>query len=143
VLVRPPAILGAGETSVWNTLRPAEIRDRESERHAVPERTFAWVHVDDLATLTADVATGRIATSTEAASGPVDGGCTAVNVTGEPATARDYHQTVTTALGVEPVWDEAPSWTDAFLAERAQAWGWSPTVTLGEALKEIDHGLRA
>ena len=27
VLVRPPAIMGAGDTSVWNTLRPQEIRD--------------------------------------------------------------------------------------------------------------------
>ena len=30
VLLRPPAILGAGETSVWNTLRPAQVRDDES-----------------------------------------------------------------------------------------------------------------
>ena len=28
VLVRPPAILGAGETSVWNTLRPRAMRRR-------------------------------------------------------------------------------------------------------------------
>jgi nucleoside-diphosphate-sugar epimerase len=27
VLVRPPAIMGAGDTSVWNTLRPRAIRD--------------------------------------------------------------------------------------------------------------------
>ena len=38
VLVRPPAILGAGETSVWNTLRPRGMREDEGRRHAVPER---------------------------------------------------------------------------------------------------------
>ena len=34
VLVRPPAILGPGESSVWNTLRPAEIRDDQAVRDA-------------------------------------------------------------------------------------------------------------
>src|SRR3712207_1436883 len=52
VLVRPPAILGAGETSVWNTLRPREVR--RGERRANPAQTWAWVHVDDLAALIAD-----------------------------------------------------------------------------------------
>jgi len=65
VLVRPPAILGAGETSVWNTLRPAAIRDDERARHAVPEQTFPWVHVDDLAAFAADVATGRVPTAAD------------------------------------------------------------------------------
>ena len=37
VLVRPPAILGSGETSIWNTLRPAEMRD--DERAATPYPT--------------------------------------------------------------------------------------------------------
>ena len=61
VLLRPPAILGAGETSVWNSVRPAQVRDDEDARHAVPEQSFAWVHVDDLAALAADVATGAVA----------------------------------------------------------------------------------
>ncbi len=142
VLVRPPAILGAGETSVWNTLRPSEIRDQESERHANPDQTFPWVHVADLVTLTVDVATGRIPLAADAAQGPVEGRCTAVNVTGERATVRDYHETVTAALGVEPVWDDGPAWTADFLADRARAWGWSPTVGLAAALAEIDEGLR-
>jgi nucleoside-diphosphate-sugar epimerase len=142
VIVRPPAILGSGETSVWNTLRPAEIREDEPERHAVPERTFAWVHVDDLAALAADVAVGAVPTSTDPEAGPVEGACTAVNVAGEPATARDYYETVTGALGVEPVWDDAPAWTGELEARRASAWGWSPTVGLAQALAEIDAGLR-
>jgi nucleoside-diphosphate-sugar epimerase len=144
VLVRPPAILGPGETSVWNTLRPSDIRDDEAERHAVPDQTFAWVHLDDLAALIADVATGRVKASADPETGPVEGGCTAVNVAGdEKATIRDYYETVTKPLGIEPIWDDEPAWTGEILAGRARGWGWSPKVTLGQALAEIDEGLRA
>ena len=142
VLLRPPAILGAGETSVWNSLRPAAIRDDERARHAVPGQTFAWVHVDDLAAFAADLASGRVATSTDPATGPVAGACTPVNVAAGPATVRDYYETVTGALGVEPVWDDAPAWTGRILAGRAHGWGWTPTVDLATALAEIDAGLR-
>jgi nucleoside-diphosphate-sugar epimerase len=142
VLLRPPAILGAGSTSVWNSLRPAAIRDDERARHAVPQQTFAWVHVDDLAAFAADIASGRVATSTDPAAGPVPGACTAVNVAAGPATLRDYYETVTGALGLEPVWEDAPAWTGQILADRARAWGWTPTVDLTRALREIDAGLR-
>ena len=142
VLVRPPAILGAGATSVWNTLRPGEIRDDPDARHAIADQTFAWVHVDDLAALVADVATGRVATSPDPEKGPVEGACTAVNVASAPATVRDYHETVTGALGVDPVWDDGPAWTGQLLADRAHEWGWAPTVNLSQALAEIDEGLR-
>jgi nucleoside-diphosphate-sugar epimerase len=142
VLLRPPAILGRGESSIWNTLRPADIRDDEEARRAVPHQSFAWVHVDDLTTLAADVASGRVADSTDPEKGPVEGGCTAVNVAAEAATARDYYETVTRALGLEPEWVDAPAWTGRLVAERAHAWGWAPTVDLARALKEIEEGLR-
>ena len=142
VVVRPPAILGPGETSVWNTLRPTEIRDDEQARHAVPAKTFAWVHVDDLAALIADVASGRVRTSTDPGIGPVAGASTVVNVAAGPATTRDYYEIVTGALGLEPVWDDAPAWTGRVLADRARAWGWAPTVDLDRALAEIDEGVR-
>lgn len=143
VLVRPPAILGAGETSVWNTLRPAAIRDDESARRTNPDQTFPWVHVDDLAAVLADLAAGRVPSGTDPATGPVEGGCTALNVTGEPATQRDYVGTVTDALGVEPTYEDGPAWTGRFSADRARAWGWTPRVELSEALAEIDRGLRS
>jgi 2-alkyl-3-oxoalkanoate reductase len=143
VLLRPPAILGSGESSVWNALRPAAIRDDEQARHAVAQQTFAWVHVDDLATLAADIASGRVATSTDPEVGPVAGACTVVNVAAGAATVRDYHETVTGALGVEPIWDDAPAWTGQILAGRARGWGWTPTVDLTRALAEIDADLRA
>jgi 2-alkyl-3-oxoalkanoate reductase len=142
VLLRPPAILGPGATSVWNTVRPAQIRDDEGERHANPDQTFAWVHVDDLASIAADLATGAIAMAADPEAGPVAGGCTPVNVASGPATQRDYLGAVTEALGVEPAWDEGPAWTGQILAERAQRWGWAPRVDLATALEELKAGLR-
>jgi nucleoside-diphosphate-sugar epimerase len=142
VLLRPPAILGAGETSVWNTLRPAGVAKDPTSPLGVPEQTFPWVHVDDLATIAADLACGRVPTAEDPEAGPVEGGCTALDVGGEPATLRDYYGTVTSALGVEPVWSDGPAWTGRFSADRAHAWGWKPTVTLDEAMTELDRGLR-
>ena len=143
VVVRPPAILGPGETSVWNTLQPAAIRADEQLRRANPTRTFAWVHVDDLAALVADVAVGRIPSGTDLFVGPSAGGCAVVDVAGEPATARDYVGTVAEALDLATVWDEAlPAWTGQILTERARGWGWTPTVTLEQALAELATGLR-
>lgn len=142
VLVRPPAILGPGETSVWNTLRPAAVRDQPEARRTAPDKTFAWVHVTDLAAFLADVATGRIAEADHVQRGPVAGGCTPVNLAAGPATTRDYHETVTSAVGVEPEWVDEPSWTGLILADRAAAWGWSPAVTLDQALAELADGLR-
>jgi nucleoside-diphosphate-sugar epimerase len=143
VLLRPPAILGTAGTSIWNSVRPAAMRDDEKARHAVPEQSFAWVHVDDLAAFVADVASGRVAASTDPETGPVAGACTVVNVAAGPAKVRDYYETVTGALGIEPVWEDRPAWTGRILAGRAHGWGWTPTVDLASALAEIDQGLRA
>jgi nucleoside-diphosphate-sugar epimerase len=143
VLVRPPAVLGAGETSVWNAQRPAAVRDAQSPPHVVAERSFAWVHVDDLVALVADLAVGRVALSDDPERGPVAGGCTPVNVAAGPATARDYWTAVAGALGVDPVWDDAPAWTGRIVADRARDWGWAPTVDLPAALAELEAGLRA
>ena len=142
VLLRPPAVLGAGESSIWNAVRPARIREDEAARHAVPEQSFAWVHVDDLVAFAAEVATGRVPASTDPATGPRAGACTPVNVAAGPATVRDYHETVTRAVGVAPVWDEEPAWTGRILADRARGWGWTPAVGLAEALEEVERGLR-
>jgi nucleoside-diphosphate-sugar epimerase len=139
VLVRPPAIMGAGDTSVWNTLRPQEIRN--GERRANPAKTWAWVHVDDLAAFIADVATGAVATADDPERGPVAGGTTPVIVAGEPATWRDYLGTVADALGVAPEWTEEPAWTGQLLTDRARRWGWTPRVSLAQAMDELRRGL--
>ena len=142
VLLRPPAILGPGPSSVWNTRRPGTMRESADARRANPGATFSWVHVSDLATLAADLATGRVAVSTDPEQGPVAGGCTALNVAAHPATARDYYGTVSRALGVDPVWEDAPAWTGHILTTRAHAWGWTPTVDLARATAEIEEALR-
>ena len=142
VLVRPPMILGPGESSVWNTVHPRAVAEDESRRHAVAEATAAWVHVTDLAAITADLATGAIPLRDDVAAGPVLGGCTPVNVAAPRATWRDYLGTVTDALGVEPVWDDEPAWTGAIRADRAAGWGWSPHVSLDQALAELRAGLQ-
>ena len=142
VLLRPPMILGPGESSVWNTVQPAAIAEDESRRHAVADATAAWVHVRDLAAITADVATGAIPPRDDVAAGPVLGGCTPVNVAAPRATQRDYLGTVCDALGVEPTWDDEPAWTGAIRSDRAAGWGWSPKVSLEEALDELRAGLR-
>ena len=142
VLLRPPAILGPGATSVWNTVRPVQVRDEEAERHANPAQTFAWVHVSDVAASAADLATGAIATADDPSTGPVAGGCTPVNVAAGPATQRDYLGAVCEALRLEPTWDEGPAWTGQILADRARRWGWTPRVDLASALEELKDGLR-
>ena len=142
VIARPPAILGAAESSIWNSVQPNTIRDDEQARHDNPDRTFPWVHVDDLAAFLADVAVGRVPASSDPDRGPVEGQATVVNVAAGPATARDYIGTVTAALGVQPVWESGPAWTGQILADRARGWGWSPKVPLAQALAEIDEGLR-
>lgn len=142
VLLRPPAILGPGETSVWNTLRPADMREDPQARTVNPEQSFAWVHVTDLASLAADVAAGRIAAAEDPERGPVDGACTPVNVAAEPARARDYYGTVADALGVDPHWTDEPAWRGRLLAGRARGWGWIPGVRLSQALGELASGLR-
>jgi nucleoside-diphosphate-sugar epimerase len=144
VLLRPPAILGPGPTSTWNTLRPAEMRDDEHARRAIAEQTFPWVHLADLASLAADLAGRGVPDAADAVSGPVAGACIAVNVAAAPrATLRDYFEAVTGALGVDPVWRAAPSWTGRLLADRAHGWGWGPTVDLAQALAELVGGLSA
>ncbi|SDN98071.1 NAD(P)H-binding [Klenkia soli] len=139
VLVRPPAIAGAGATSVWNTLRPRAFR--EGDRSVNPAKSWAWVHVDDLAALLADVAVGAVATSDDPEQGPVAGGTTPVHVAGEPATWGDYLSAVGEALGIEPDWTDEPVWTGQLVTARARRWGWSPQVGLPQALAELRAGL--
>ncbi|KQS65829.1 NAD(P)-dependent oxidoreductase [Modestobacter sp. Leaf380] len=139
VLVRPPAILGAGETSVWNSLRPHAVR--EGERSANPAKSWPWVHVEDLAAFLADLAVGSVASAADAEDGPVPGAATPVLVAGEPATWRDYLGTVADAVGVAPEWTDEPVWTGTVRTDRARRWGWAPQVGLAEALGELRRGL--
>lgn len=142
VLVRPPAVLGPGPSSVWNRLRPGDARRDPGVLAGRPDRSFAWVHVEDLAALVADVATGRVPLAADPEDGPVAGATTALTVAGEPATWRDYAGTVAAALGVEPAWVEEEAWTGRVRSDRARSWGWTAQVGLDRALDELRAGLR-
>lgn len=141
ILLRPPAIVGPGESSVWNSLRPAGIRDDESRRRVVPDQSWAWVYVDDLAVFAADLATGAVPTAEDPAAGPVRGAATPVNVSTSPATWRDYMDAVARGLGVEWTASDEPAWTGQVRGDRARAWGWQPRVDLGAALEELERDL--
>ncbi len=141
VLVRPPAIAGAGATSVWNTLRPQAFGD--GERSVNPAKSWPWVHVEDLAALIAEVAVGSVAASSDPELGPVAGGTTPVLLAGEPATWGDYLGAVGEALGIEPEWTDEPVWTGQLRTDRARRWGWTPRVGLAQALAELREGLTA
>lgn len=141
VIVRPTAILGPGESSIWNTVRPELIGTDSAARTDDPERTFGWVHVRDLADLIADIATGRIRLATDPAAGPVEDGVTAVNAVSGCVPMREYLGPVARALGVEPVWERREAFSAGLLAERARAWGWSPRITFEEAMSELTTGL--
>ncbi|WP_296137102.1 NAD(P)-dependent oxidoreductase [uncultured Tessaracoccus sp.] len=142
ILVHPTAILGPGEWSVWNVRRPQAIRDEASARRDDPDRTFGWVHVDDLAALIADLATGRIPTADDPDQGPVEGSATSVNAVAGNVPYREYLAPVAAAMGVEPEWERRPAFRAKLLANRARTWGWEPTVTFEAAMQELLDGLR-
>ncbi|NLW98799.1 MAG: NAD(P)-dependent oxidoreductase [Actinomycetales bacterium] len=142
VLVRPTAILGPGESSVWNTLQPESIRTEESARTDDPERTFGWLHVHDLADLIADIAVGAIPLAQDPEQGPVPGLVTPVNAVTGNVRLREYLAPVCEALGVEPVWETREAFRAQLRADRARAWGWSPKVSFEDAMAELVTGLR-
>lgn len=141
ILVRPPAILGPGETSVWNTLRPQAVREDPEGTAPNPDQTLAWVHVTDFARFLADLAVGAIATADTPTNGPVDGTATPVNLAAPDLTWRDWTTAVTDAFGIEPHWSDEPAWTGHLSADRARAWGWRPRIDGDAALAELREGL--
>lgn len=141
--VRPPAILGPGETSEFNTIRPAAMRNDAANRRVNPDMGVSWIHVTDLADLVAGLATGRFPRADDPASGVVAGTWTSVNAAAGRLTARDYADTVLDALGVEPNWSDEATWTGQIVAMRARDWGWTPTVSFDQALAELANGVRS
>lgn len=148
ILVRPPAILGPGETSVWNTLRPQAVREDPEGTAPNPDKTLAWIHVTDLAALLADLAVGAIPAiephadaALDPDAGPLAGGMTVVNCAAPDLTWRDWATAVADGLGIEPHWSDEPAWTGHLAADRARAWGWQPDVDGAAAMAELREGL--
>jgi 2-alkyl-3-oxoalkanoate reductase len=73
VILRPPAVLGAGRTSTWGTRVPGRVRDGEAvPLH--PEATFGWVHVDDLVEATGAALDSRAIATLNVVGGHVPAG---------------------------------------------------------------------
>lgn len=124
-ILRPPAVLGAGETSTWGARVPRALLEGSGfARH--PEATFAWVHVEDYVTATlAALDSERNVT---------------VNVVGGHETVRDYLRRVTDALPrpvtVAEVHD-AP-WRGRYAVKRLnEELGVTPRWGFDEAMDEI------
>lgn len=124
-ILRPPAVLGAGETSTWGARVPRRLLDGSGfARH--PESTFAWVHVQDFVTATiAALDTDRDVTA---------------NVVGGHQVVADYLQRVVAALP-QPVTitevDERP-WRGRYAARRlGDELGVTPRASFDEAMDEI------
>ena len=146
VLVRPPAILGGGDTSVWNTLRPARIRGGVTARGEPGGDLGLGARRRPGGPRSRTSPTGRrLRPPADPERGPVGRlARTPVIVAGEPATWRDYlrHGDPTalerrTGSGTdEPGVDRAACSTD-----RARGWGWAPRVSLAQAMDELRRGL--
>ena len=71
VLLRPPAILGPGASSVWNTVRPAQIaRRRGRAARQSPTRPSRGCTSTTWRAIAADLATGAIASADDPDDGP-------------------------------------------------------------------------
>jgi 2-alkyl-3-oxoalkanoate reductase len=129
VILRPPAVLGAGRTSTWGTRVPRRIRDGEGPAIA-GESTFGWVHVEDLvdaivAALTVDPEVVR--------------GLTA-NVVGGHVPFSAYRDGVTGFLGDVPPPPPDPDrvWRGHYrTAQLVQTLDVRPRRTFEEAMAEI------
>lgn len=129
VVLRPPAVLGAGRTSTWGTRVPRRIRDGEGPAIA-GDSTFGYVHVEDLvdtilAALDADAEVVR--------------GLTA-NVVGGHVPFATYRDAVTAIVGDTPPPPADPDrvWRGRYrTVELAQTLDVRPERTFEAAMDEI------
>jgi 2-alkyl-3-oxoalkanoate reductase len=112
VILRPPAVLGAGPTSTWGTRVPTRIRDGEGPA-IHPESTFGWVHVEDLV----DAVVAALDADAEVVRGLT------VNVVGGHVPFGEYRDAVTGFLGEVPPPPHAPAdaWRGSYATDRLPA----------------------
>lgn len=125
-ILRPPAVLGAGETSTWGTRIPSRLREGAwTPPH--PATTFAWVHVDDL-----------VEAILAAIDQPVE---VTVNVVGGHATFAAYLDALQQAvpdLTVPDAHEDDRRWTGSYATDRARdELGVGPQHSFDEAMAEI------
>jgi 2-alkyl-3-oxoalkanoate reductase len=125
VVLRPPAVLGAGPTSTWGTRVPTMLRDGElADRH--PDQTFGWVHIDDLV----DAALAGIDREVEVTA----------NVVGGHLTVRTYLEEIARIVGAArvPLDSDERAWRGRYATDRLPATlGVAPSRTFEDAMAEI------
>jgi 2-alkyl-3-oxoalkanoate reductase len=127
LVLRPPAVLGAGATSTWGTHVPRRVRDRTLSPRD-PAATFAWVHVEDLV----DAVLAGVDTSVDAT----------VNVVGGHTTFGVYLDRIAQIVGAVPSQvtgtSAPPGWRGQLATGRLGAvLGVRPRRRFDEALDEI------
>jgi 2-alkyl-3-oxoalkanoate reductase len=126
IVLRIPAVLGAGPTSTWGTRVPRRYRDGDLPPRP-PATTFAWIHVEDLVDVTLAAldhdATGR------------------VNVIGGHTTFGAYLHALRDAVPSPPAVaaaSPAEPWRGRFTSDRLRrTLGIEPRRTFEEAMAEI------
>jgi nucleoside-diphosphate-sugar epimerase len=129
VILRPPAVLGAGPTSTWGTRVPRRIAAGQGPSIA-GESTFGWVHVEDLV----DAVLAALDADPE-----VIRGLTA-NVVGGHVPFATYREAVTSFLGDVPEPEPEPDgvWGGRYgTAQLRQTLNVRPSRTFDEAMREI------
>jgi 2-alkyl-3-oxoalkanoate reductase len=128
VVLRPPAVLGAGPTSTWGTRVPRRLRDGEP----LPisgRSTFGWVHVEDLV----DAVLAAIDADAE-----VVRGLTA-NVVGGHLPFATYRDAVRGLFDdAPPAFEPEDAWAGRYATARlVQTLDVQPQRTFEEAMDEI------
>jgi 2-alkyl-3-oxoalkanoate reductase len=129
VVLRPPAVLGAGRTSTWGTRIPRRIRDGEGPAIA-GDSTFGFVHVEDLV----DTIVAALDADTEVVRG------LSANVVGGHVTFSAYRDAVTDIVGGagSPTSDPDRVWRGRYSTmQLAQTLDVRPERTFGAAMDEI------
>lgn len=129
VVLRPPAVLGAGPTSTWGTRVPRRIRDGAGPAIA-GDSNFGWVHVEDLV----DATLAALDADPEVVRGLV------ANVVGGHVPFATYRDAVRAFLGDVPPLDADPDtvWRGRYASDQlALTLDAHPRRTFDEAMTEI------
>lgn len=141
-ILRPPAVLGAGETSTWGRRIP----DRVSAGEPVPmqrDSTFAFVHVEDLV----DAVLAAAGLDPEAAAPGAGDAIRTANVVGGHVTVADYLDAVVDLLPRRPPTQpgrDATGWQGRFSTDQLpRLFGVAPYRSFASGMAEIANALTA
>jgi 2-alkyl-3-oxoalkanoate reductase len=124
IILRPPAILGAGASSTWGTRVPERIRDGQPlPMHLAA--TFGWVHVEDLVDAVVRGVDRDVVTT--------------ANVVGGHTAAAVYYDEVRSLFpDAPPLVPGERAWRGRYASDRLpDALGFTPSRSYEDAMEEI------